>query len=95
MNAKHRLLAVILVTFYAGAHAEQFESRNKRGGAIVLTDRSGGCDGQMLQAYSVASGSPAIFGCWMFAEKRVWVIYSDGDVRVYDPDGFGPKSAKK
>lgn len=87
-----KLLALTLLAACACAHAVTFESRNKAGGAIVLTLVVGSCDADTQRAgYALTPDGRAVFGCWSLLDDRIFMTYADGDVRVYELRNFAKR----
>lgn len=89
------LIAALAVSFSAQAQqVDHLEARNEGGGKIVLTLRhSDTCTGNLLVAYASHPQTSTLFGCWMISDDLVHIIYSDGEVRTYEPAVFS--TAKK
>lgn len=83
---KNLLLAALLVAL--PAHSEAlFETTNKAGGRIVLTDEY--CrDGAHKLAYSMMPNYPTLLGCWTADSQYVHIGWYDGDLRSYPYTGW-------
>lgn len=83
-----RKLLVALALIPTLAHAEAlWETYNKGGGKIVLTDEK--CrDGAHLLAYSMMPDYPTILGCWTADNSYVHIGWYDGTLRSYTYTGW-------
>lgn len=74
----------------AVAQAATYEKPNKAGGQIVLTEKKGACDNNMLAAYATSHDGDVLFGCWGMSDGRVFLIIQD-QVNVHEPSSFTRK----
>lgn len=85
---KKLLLSLLLVTSVAHA-GNLFYAKNSNGGEIVLTDERGTCAAGTNLAYpSLGSGNGVLYGCWLYQEPLVQVVYSDGSYYQYPAENF-------
>lgn len=82
------LVAVLLAVLPLSGQAEAlFETRNKAGGKIVLTDEQ--CRDQTHKlAYSVMPGGDTLLGCWSADNSFIHIGWYDGSLRSYPYDGW-------
>jgi hypothetical protein len=75
------LIALLIVSSTVQAEA-LFETNNKAGGKIVLTDEV--CrDNKHKLAYSMMDGSDTLLGCWSADSSYVHIGWYDGSLRSY------------
>ena len=80
------LIALLMVPLLGHAEA-LFETYNKAGGRIVLTDEY--CrDGAHKLAYSMMPNYPTLLGCWTADSQYVHIGWYDGDLRSYPYSGW-------
>ena len=80
------LIALLFVPLIAQSEA-LFETYNKGGGKIVLTDET--CrDGSHKLAYTMMPGYDTLLGCWTADTQYVHIGWYDGTLRSYDYNGW-------
>ena len=80
------LIALLMVPIIAHSEA-LFETNNKAGGKIVLTDEY--CrDGVHKLAYTMMVGQSTLLGCWTADSQYVHIGWYDGDLRSYPYSGW-------
>lgn len=77
-------------------HAQHWESPNKSGGRIVLTELKCPITGlDALRAmWTEHQDGKIIEGCWTIYADRVQVVYRDGTRYSYNPAGFDRVEAR-
>jgi predicted dehydrogenase len=81
------LAAALLVG--AQAHAEVLaHASNKSGGRINLTDQAGSCPDKQFFAFATSPEGEVHRGCWWAAYGHIWIQYTNGSLRAYDPTIF-------
>ena len=89
-----RLLLVLLMFPVMGKAEALFETRNKGGGKIVLTDET--CsDGKHKLAYATHPDIETTMGCWSADNSNVHIKWDDGQLRSYDYEGWRDLRKKK
>ena len=84
-----KLLLVVLSILSLNASAGIIaEASNKGGGSIALTDIKCTTVKDTYVAYSYLSNGQSLLGCWAGDGSRVFIRWSDGDVRSYPLDVF-------
>lgn len=83
-----KLIAAALILISTTAAAETWETENKAGGRIVLTDRQCRDYKQLREAYAISSTGETLEACWALMDGFVHVAYRHGEKRVYDPAIF-------
>lgn len=78
--------ALIFVSTYAAA--ESWETENKAGGRIVLTDRPCKDYKYLKEAYAISPAGETLEACWAWMDGFVHVAYRHGEKRIYDPAIF-------
>lgn len=81
------IAAALLVSAQAHADVLAYAS-NKAGGHINLTDEQGACPAKQFFAFSSTPGGDVVRGCWWASNGHIWVKYTDGSLRAYDPTIF-------
>jgi hypothetical protein len=83
-----RKLLVALAIIPVMAHAEAlFETANKGGGKIVLTDEI--CsDGKNRMAYATHPEVETSMGCWAADRSNIHIKWDGGQLRSYDYSGW-------
>jgi len=85
------LIALLIVSSTVQAES-LFETYNKAGGKIVLTDEL--CrDNKHKLAYSMMDGADTLLGCWSADSSYVHIGWYDGSLRSY-PYGIWNYTAK-
>lgn len=91
-------LFIVLCLMASPAYAEEewWESLNKSGGKIVLTNEP--CtvrpDAKTLKRmFTNHRNGETYWGCWNYWSDQVHVIYDSGDSYTYDPALFSRKTA--
>ena len=80
------LIALLIVPIIAHSEA-LFETYNKGGGKIVLTDEL--CrDNSHKLAYSMMAGYDTLLGCWTADSQYVHIGWYDGTLRSYEYNGW-------
>lgn len=84
-----RAALILLAALLAGtAQAEVIaSSENAAGGKILLTDAKGNCAQGRLVMITTKTGE-YMTGCWSPYDDQVFVVYSDGESRLYPMTGF-------
>jgi hypothetical protein len=85
-----RSLSILAVLAFSAlpAHAEVIASSpNEAGGQILLTNAKGSCTSGLLLMSTTRTGE-YLHGCWAPYDNQVFVVYSDGTIRLYSMDGF-------
>lgn len=85
------LLLLSLNVSAAGVIAEVI---NDGGGSIALTDIKCTTIAGTFVAYSYIQNGQSILGCWSSDDTRVFVRWSDGDIRSYPIEVFKLKQKK-
>jgi hypothetical protein len=85
------LITLMLVSGFAQAAEEWFESANESGGKIVLLTSE--CNSRpdqktLRRMYAAHKTGATIWGCWNYWSDQVHVIYDDGQSYTYDPNLF-------
>lgn len=89
-------MALLLLSLNANAAGVIAEAINKGGGSLALTDIKCTTMKDMYIAYSYLDDGRSILGCWAADDSRVFVRWSDGDIRSYDINMFFiPKKSGK
>lgn len=81
-------ILIALLTVKSAKAETVAASSNTGGGQIMLTDMSGTCPSGSKVAFSRVTGGAAIMGCWTANDEWIFVRWSDGDFRMYDPRNF-------
>jgi hypothetical protein len=84
-------LLIALLLLSTTAYADSWESPNKIGGKIVLTDTKCTSEPTKMVIFSQSNEGPTLFGCWFYAEGYIMVTWNDGDIRSYPSDTFTKK----
>ncbi len=72
------------------------EVQNEGGGSIALTDMKCTTVKDTLIAYAYTKNGQSLLGCWATDDTRVFIKWSDGDLRSYPIDVFKlPKKSSK
>jgi hypothetical protein len=90
-----RKLLITLAFIPVMAHSEAlFETPNKGGGKIVLTDDM--CsDGKNRMAYSTHPQAETSMGCWAADRSNIHIRWDTGQLRSYDYNGWHDVRSKK
>ena len=89
-----RLLIALLMIPTMGKAEALFETSNRGGGKIVLTDEY--CsDGERRLAYATHPNSDTQLGCWTADSSHIHVKWYDSPLRSYDYTGWVDKRKKK
>jgi hypothetical protein len=90
------MLIMVLLLLSLNAHAKGViaEVINDSGGSIALTDMKCTTIAGTFIAYSYAKNGQSILGCWSSDDTRVFVRWSDGDLRSYPIELFNLKQKK-
>ena len=87
---------MLLLSLSANAAGVIAEVVNQGGGSIALTDIKCTTVKDTFVAYSYLADGKSLLGCWAADDSRVFVRWSDGDVRSYDINIFtNPKKSGK
>jgi hypothetical protein len=87
---------LLLLSLSANAAGVIAEVLNEGGGSIALTDIKCTTIKDTFIAYSYLPNGKSVLGCWAYDESRVFVRWSDGDIRSYDINVFNiPKKTGK
>lgn len=82
------IMALLLLSLNAHASGVIAEVVNQGGGSIALTDIKCTTIANTFVVYSYLANGKSILGCWSSDDSRVFVFWSDGDVRSYPLDAF-------
>ena len=85
------LITLMLVSGFAQAAEEWFESTNESGGKIVLLNSE--CinranQNTLKRMYAAHKNGQTYWGCWNYWADQVHVIYDEGQSYTYDPTLF-------
>jgi hypothetical protein len=89
------LITLMLVSGFAQAAEEWFESENESGGKIVLLNNV--CENRpeaktLKRMYSAHKNGQTYWGCWNYWADQVHVVYDDGKSYTYNPEWFVRKT---
>lgn len=88
------IMALLLLSLNVHAKGVIAEIFNDGGGSIALTDMKCTTIAGTFIAYSYIKGGQSILGCWSSDDTRVFVRWSDGDLRSYPIELFNLKPKK-
>ena len=87
-------MGLLLLSLNVHAKGVIAEVINDIGGSIALTDIKCTTIAGTFVAYSYAKNGQSILGCWSSDDARVFVRWSDGDLRSYPIELFNLKQKK-
>ena len=85
------IVALLLLSLNASAAGIIAETTNNGGGHISLTDIKCTTIKDTFIAYSNLANGQTLLGCWASDEDKVFVRWSDGDIRSYPIEVFTMK----
>lgn len=91
-----KLMITVLLLLSINVHASGViaEVVNEGGGSIALTDIKCTTIPNTFVAYSYIPSGQSILGCWASDDSRVFVRWSDGEIRSYAIEVFKLKKKK-
>ena len=88
-----KILMMVLLLSSLNANAEVLaEMLNGAGGHIALTNVPCANGTRTWVAYSYVKSGQSLLGCWVLEGPRVFIEWSDKDLRSYPANGFVLKS---
>ena len=81
-------MVLLLLSLNAHARGVIAEVNNEGGGSIAITDMKCTTVPNTFIAYAYAENGRSMLGCWSSDDSRVFIRWSDGDLRSYPLDIF-------
>ena len=88
------ITVLLLLSINVSAAGVIAEVVNEGGGSIALTDIKCTTIPNTFVAYSYVPSGQSILGCWASDDSRVFVRWSDGEIRSYSIEVFKLKKKK-
>jgi len=87
---KKLIVGLLLAGAAVSAQAELWQTTNKSGGHIVLTNRD--CpdlpNRNLRSGYSYSRDGQTLSFCWAIVDNKVMAVYKNGAQYTYDPTTF-------